>query len=51
LREARGLLAGAAAFVAEARAEHLGAIPEDDTKELDAAVKRCDEALARLGSA
>ena len=51
LREARDLLAGAAAFVGEARAEHLGAIPEDDTQELDAARKRCDEALARLGSA
>jgi tetratricopeptide (TPR) repeat protein len=50
LREARGLLAGAAAFVAEARAENLGAIPEDEAKELDAAVKRCDEALARMGS-
>jgi tetratricopeptide (TPR) repeat protein len=50
LQEARGLLAGAAAFMAEVRAENLGDIPEDEAKELDAAVKRCDEALASLGS-
>jgi len=50
LREARALLATGVAFLAEIRAENLGAIPEDDKKQLEDAVKRCDEAIARLES-
>jgi serine/threonine protein kinase len=50
LREARSLLAAGVAYLAEMRAENLGAIPEDESKQLEDAVKRCDEAIARLES-
>ena len=51
LLEARALLADAAAFIAAARAENRGAVPESYMKLFEATVKRCDEAIARLGAA
>jgi tetratricopeptide (TPR) repeat protein len=51
LREARLVLAHAGAFLAAMRAENLGAIPDDEAKNFEEKVKRCDEAIARLEAA
>jgi serine/threonine protein kinase len=49
LREARGLLRESLAFVDEARAEKLGAVPEDEVRQMQEALRRCEEGIARLG--
>lgn len=48
LREARPLLAAAVDFIAAARTEKLGAIPEGEAKAREDALRACDQALARL---
>ena len=52
LLEARANLAQAAAFLAVMRAEkNLGAFPDDEVRNFEEKVKRCDEAIARLEAA
>jgi serine/threonine protein kinase/tetratricopeptide (TPR) repeat protein len=48
LREARSLFASGLAYLDAVRAEKLSPIPEDEVKQLHGAVKRCEEAIARL---
>ena len=47
-RYARALFAEVAVFIEENRAEELMVIPDEAQKEFEAAVWRCDEAIARL---
>jgi tetratricopeptide (TPR) repeat protein len=47
LREARGLLVEAKSFLDEVRTQKLGAFPEEEAREIDEALARCDGALAR----
>ena len=49
LTEARDLLGEAKAFLAEVRAQKLGTFPEEEAREIEEALARCDAALARLG--
>lgn len=49
LTEARPLLAEAVAFVDQIRAEKLFAYPESVAREITDALRRCDEAIAKLG--
>jgi tetratricopeptide (TPR) repeat protein len=51
LREARSLFADVAVFIGENRAERIMVIPDDQMKEFEAAVRSCDEAIARLTAA
>jgi len=51
LREARSLLADGVAFLGEMRTEKLGSVPEDVERKLTDALKRCNEAIARLAVA
>lgn len=51
LREARSLFAEGSIYLAEIQAEYPGAIPEDDMKEFNDGLRRCDEAIARLKAA
>jgi tRNA A-37 threonylcarbamoyl transferase component Bud32/tetratricopeptide (TPR) repeat protein len=48
LREARGLFAEVAVFIEENRAEKLMVILDESQKEFEAAVRNCDEAIAKL---
>ncbi len=48
LREARGLLGEMLKFADEVRAEKLGVMPEEDLREMQDALLRCEEAIARL---
>jgi serine/threonine protein kinase/tetratricopeptide (TPR) repeat protein len=48
LLEGRGLLIEAKAFLEEARAKKMGAFAEEEAREIDEALARCDTALAGL---
>lgn len=50
LREARPLLANGVAFLAEVRSENLGVVRDEDVKELEVALKSCDDAIRRHSS-
>ncbi len=48
LEEARGLLGEAMAFLAEVRAQGLGKYPEEEAREIEQALARCNAAIAKL---
>ena len=51
LLEARSLFTQIAAFLEENREEKLAVIPEALLREFEAAVRRCDESIAKLAPA
>ena len=48
LVEARSLIAAAATFIDEARAQDLGAVADSEAREVEDALNRADQAIARL---